>query len=1538
MQDCVLREMRALSVRDLYLGADLPNVQESETDRRYPKLIVVGTSATIKSMEEGSGTQEEIIAARDADIRRFFAALTGVAPETIRVLGEQLEDIKIPEDATYAAAPSLPDARDFADADAVRAALDCLSGAVNSSDLVDAARRCRLLWDINAWLIRKAMSISQIVDKIQGEVAERSACSKDDIRHEVETALRLGAVLDETMPGALRLKAHRFVRGGWQFHRCVDPKCGKLYPKGEERCECGHRTAPLFLCRNCGADYLRFVGQTNPDAGPLIPSAVVSENGDGLEWMLYDPTRLEVGLAVEEEFQDDEEQQQARMLDQARQRQPRQMRKRPVKHGSFDPSTLSFSLDETCYPLRVTLAPARTQCLSCGGTLGSRNVVTPVALGTSAAVKVLAEGLVDGLSEESSRREGHDGKERLLVFSDSRQDAAHQARFIIFASRYDRMRRRVVRMLEKEGPLSIQRIVELLRDAAIHQHDNPYVPEGEVEWVSQETQDRIQAWEEAPLLDELAVSTGYRGTLMNLGLVHVGYHRLSEYARARGEELATELGLKNVDQLAYICRCLLDEMRVRGCLSREMLRYHPLSTRCPEHIRAANWERRVKQPNGYAADKSGRPALYMEAQEVPSGIRMQNAWRKPKAGGRGPSIERIFKRLMESLGETTATPELLSKVLDFLAKGEFVGPFELFGARQSTRLIQANAGTVCLELATEDSRCRCEVCGRVMAGAEPGLPCPRCHGRLVRFSDSEVKASRTVKRIYNDSVIPLVAAEHTAQVTNDDRVRYEDEFKAAVEKSPRNLLACSPTLEMGIDVGGLDAIILRNIPPRPDNYAQRGGRSGRRSRVGLVVGYARKTPHDQYFYDKPSEMIAGEVPAPALGLGNRDVIQRHLHAIALGAADPGVAGRMVEYVSQTGEVKQEAVDSLIEAVRQQFGYAIALAKQAWSADILPAAQVDEGYLRSQLDQLPNRIQNVIERTARQVAELRIALDQYARELVGARAGQRAGELAARLLGIPTDNRNRREADDRSAGYPLRRFAEFGILPGYEFPSEPATLRLLGDSHEEEPVSTVRRHGINQFAPDAQVYARTLRWKVVGIDSASPWNPRSDEVSWRYRICRGCELRYGADEPRCPRCSTDLPGPVHAGMEYAGFLAKRDEGPILDEEDRIAMKDKVRGHPQWDGQVIGRWSTCPGWGLRLSRDEQVQWINENVPPRARELEAGIPCLHDKAKGFYICTSCWRLLAAPEPVIDGSHGRRRTANTTTQGDPYKHADGCPQAGSPPKPVAIVTDGRMELLRLIVPVPKEASDLETWGYSLAFALRRGMIRQFALSEADIGCEFEGAWETTLGDVRCTTAAITFIDPNLGGSGYLVRIAEAFNLVAAQAIEHLDHTDCDSSCYRCLKSYDNQRHHDFLIWPRITDDLESLAAAKPESRPVDAADIDDPKPWLEAYAAGVGSPLELKFLRLFEEHGLKVEKQVPVSPSDATAPISVADFAIPEKRLAIYVDGASFHTGSNLRRDRFIRNRLRSGSPPWNVIELRAADLSRGTSLVEELRRLIA
>ena len=1506
-----------------------PDVADEERAKRYPKLVPVGTSATIKTVSEEGLSAEERTQLRDQAVQEFFGTLVGIEPATIRVFGEELEDVQIPTEAVYPPKPGTVDIRslDVSKPEAVRQGLCRLAGLAADTPIAEAARRYRLLWDLNRWLISRPMSASQIVAQVRAEVPDRRDAPDGRLHAEIEAALTLGAALPDGTPGALRLRAHRFIRGGWQFHRCLNPACGRLYPKGEEKCSvCHYDTAPLYLCRNCGADYVRLVGDV--EKPPLRPSA---RPEDGPELMVYEPGRFGVLLAGDEQEDDDEGGgngvgRAARRS----QKMPQQIKGRELREGSLDPQNLTFSENADDYAVKVILLPGRTRCLCCGGTAGSRNVITPVSLGTSAAVKVVGEGLVEALAVANRDKPNHDGKERLLVFSDSRQDAAHQARFIIFASRYDRMRRRLFQILQTERVLTVQKAVELLSEAAVNNRDNPYVPD-ETGFIPEETRNRLRGWEEAPLLDEIAVNAGYRGTLVNIGLAYVGYHQLGEYVHDHGAELAGRLGIK-LDQLEHVCRTVLDEIRTRGCLSREMLRYHPANVVCPAHILKSDWERRMKQPQGYPLTPGGEVAAFLEAEKVPYGIRCHNAWRKDKGGGRGPSLERLLRHLLKRFGGVEPEKDHMLAVLTFLATPKYLTPTELFGARERFKLLQVNEERVRLQLTTEDIRVRCNVCGAVLSGATPGMPCPECHGTLVRWLDKEVAASRSVTRITKPDTIPLVAKEHTAQITTDDRLDYENSFKASAKESKVNVLACSPTLEMGIDVGGLDAVILRNIPPRPDNYAQRGGRAGRRSRVGLVLGYARSTPHDQYFYDKPREMIAGEVPAPAISLGNRDVIVRHLYAIVFGAAEPGLAGRMDEYVGPNGDIKQAAVDTLIAAVQAQSCHALAVARQAWGDDVLAKAGLDEPTLLALLKGLPERIQHVVNATARQVQELRQPVVTFAEGLQRGFAAVRAGDLINRLLGIPTtQQRGGAEADDRSAGYPLRRFAEFGILPGYEFPSEPAALRLLGDPHEEDPISVTRRFGIGQFQPEAHVYARSKRWKVIGLDMASPWNPRSEGPTWSYCLCPTCGLLFNADEPKCPRCGYSESRKPLPSCELAGFVAWPDETPILDEEERYAERNLVQTYPQWDGDVVGRWTLANGWALRLAHNEEVRWVNEGKPPTAKDLPEAI--LHQKARGYLVCTACGRMLTGP--LADKTpRGGRRNPKKGKQ-DEVGHSEGCPRRGSVPHALAISTAGKVEVLRLLVPVPEadKPDQWKSWGLSLGYSLLAGMQHFFMLDANELDFELEGPWKTDNAAGRYSKLSLAFIDPSLGGTGYLRRIAEHFDAVARQAIEHLDHPVCQNACYRCLKSYQNQRYHEHLAWPQVMPALEELIQAAPSPRPLETGDIDGPRAWLEAYAAGVGSPLELKFLRLFEQHGFNPQKQVPVAPNAGDPPITVADFAVPERRLAIYIDGAAFHAGANLRRDRYIRDRLRRGNPPWRVEELRAADLARGAAFVERL-----
>ena len=293
--------------------------------------------------------------------------------------------------------------------------------------IADSSRTYRLLWDLNHWLIRRPMSISDIVERLRTEVPERKDTPENELTGEAMGALVLGAALPDGIPGGLRLRVHRFIRGGWKFYRCVNPSCGRLFPKGEEQCStCNHRSAPLYLCRNCGADYLRFTG--DPDAGPLVPT---DDPAAGPERMLYEPGRFDLPPVAADDDDDSDDadannnNQQANQGRRGRQQVPAQIARLPVRDGSFDPATLRFSNNPNDFPLRATLAPGRTRCLCCGGTAGSRSVITPVGLGTSAAVKVLGEGLVESLSEGNRNRPGHDGKERLLGLQ--RQPARRRA-------------------------------------------------------------------------------------------------------------------------------------------------------------------------------------------------------------------------------------------------------------------------------------------------------------------------------------------------------------------------------------------------------------------------------------------------------------------------------------------------------------------------------------------------------------------------------------------------------------------------------------------------------------------------------------------------------------------------------------------------------------------------------------------------------------------------------------------------------------------------------------------------------------------------------------------------------------------------------------------------------------------------------------------------------------------------------------------------------------------------------------------------------
>ncbi len=169
-------------------------------------------------------------------------------------------------------------------------------------------------------------------------------------------------------------------------------------------------------------------------------------------------------------------------------------------------------------------------------------------------------------------------------------------------------------------------------------------------------------------------------------------------------------------------------------------------------------------------------------------------------------------------------------------------------------------------------------------------------------------------------VARIFTAEHTGLLKRGEREQLERHFKAdAAERQPwyPNLLSCTPTLEMGIDIGDLSSVILCTVPPAPSSYLQRIGRSGRRDGNALNLTVANARPHDLYFFAEPKEMLAGRVDPPGIFLDASAVLERQFTAFCFDRwVESGI--RVTALPKRLGEVLDRLASRREPAFPQNF--------------------------------------------------------------------------------------------------------------------------------------------------------------------------------------------------------------------------------------------------------------------------------------------------------------------------------------------------------------------------------------------------------------------------------------------------------------------------------------------------------------------------------------------------------------------------------------------------------------------------------------------
>ena len=333
----------------------------------------------------------------------------------------------------------------------------------------------------------------------------------------------------------------------------------------------------------------------------------------------------------------------------------------------------------------------------------------------------------------------------------------------------------------------------------------------------------------------------------------------------------------------------------------------------------------------------------------------------------------------------------------------------------------------------------------------------RCQGKLVPEPENPDDYDLL---LLDQEFAMLRAKEHSAQIPGAERERIENAFKSENERI--NTLVCTPTLEMGVDIGALDAILMRNVPPLPANYWQRAGRAGRQFRMALDITYARAASHDRAYFNEPLKMLEGLVEPPSFNLRNPVMVSKHVHATVLttlfkmlraGAlAQPELDALQEamrtclpqqiksflftpEGLVRSAPMKVDGLSTVINQHRSALITAVMAAfKQVWpkaDADVVSAERIE-----SVVDGLAAELQEVIERLfkrlqwalaqlerLRKVAQAKGSLDPDEEAL-----RSRCERLVKQLKGQAKRRANQAEGVDETNTYGV--LAAEGFLPGY----------------------------------------------------------------------------------------------------------------------------------------------------------------------------------------------------------------------------------------------------------------------------------------------------------------------------------------------------------------------------------------------------------------------------------------------------------------------------------------------------------------------------